>query len=86
MNPTETLEAIMKTLTKEGYSYQISKKDLEKAIIQNRGIDVRTIDRWIQLLEMFGFIGKVTKQTWEINITKLNIVQLLKNKPQTHIG
>ena len=86
MNPIQTLEKIMETLTKNGYSYQVTRRDLEKAIIQVRGIDKRTIERWIQLLLIFEFIKKENEKVFDINITKINIVNILKKHPQTQIS
>ena len=86
MNPTKTLEQIMEVLTRNGYSYQVARKDIEKAIIQVRGIDKRTIERWIQLLLIFGFLKEVNDKVFEINITKIRIVDILKKQPQTHIS
>lgn len=89
MKAEETCEKIVKTLVSQGYRYQIPHKDLVKAIMTLRGIDERTIERWINALITFEYIERLTTETFKIY--KLNplripeLMTLLKEEPQTKL-
>ena len=86
MNPRETCETIIKALVKEGYRYQVSQRDLEKSIMEKRGIDERTINRWIKALTTFGYVKRETPQLFSLVPTAIpELVSLLQTKPQTKV-
>lgn len=65
-------------------------KDLEKALMWIRGVDKRTITRWIEVMEQLEYIKLVTKTKYgtiyELNVVKVpNLFAILKNQPQTHL-
>ena len=85
-NLTVECEKIMEELLKQGYKHRLSPQDLEKAIMQVRGIDQRTINRWVQVLFKLGYIQGLPYGYYQFNITMIpNLMSVLKNTPQTRI-
>lgn len=86
MKAQKVCEEIVNDLVREGFKFQVSKPDLEKAIMWRRGIDERTIKRWIKALETFGYLKRVTPRVWQLNPVKIpQLMTLLKEKPQTRV-
>ena len=84
MNPIEECEAIINALIREGFKYQVSRQDLEKEIMWRRGIDERTINRWIKALVTFEYIIQNGHNIYHLNPIKIpKLAQLLKENPQT---
>jgi len=76
----------MEDLLKNGFSYQVPRKNVEISIWNVRGIDKRTTDKWIEVLETNKFIEEVGKSVYEMNIAKVpHLVSILKQHPQTKI-
>ena len=97
----KTCEAIMEQLLKDGYSYQVTDKELESAIWMVRGVDRRTAQRWTEIMlglnyikesgshPIFGKYNKVVaiKHIYELNVVKIpELFKLLKRIPQTHLS
>jgi len=86
VNPQETCQKIIDQLIADGFKYQISKKDIAKAIMYLRGIDERTVQRWLKALEVFEYIIPVNPNIYKLNPIKIpNIINNLKENPQTKI-
>ena len=86
-NPEIVCEEIMEILLKDGFSYQVTKASIEKAIFQTRGVDKRTTDRWLKVLLTFNYLIPVNRQVYEMNVAKVpGLVKILRNNPQTHIS
>lgn len=92
MHAREICNDIIKHLLKSGYRYQVTKKDIEKAIIETRNcVDERTIDRWFRALVTFEYIKPMTPMTqtpiFKINFEKMpnEIVKTLNEQPQTKL-
>ena len=86
MKAEETCEQIINSLLREGFKFEVSKKDLEKAIMQHRGIDERTVQRWIKALTTFEYLKQVSPNIYAFNPLKVpQVMQLLKDKPQTKL-
>jgi len=45
---------------------QINYKHLEEAIMNTRGVDKRTIRKWLKIFHKMGFIKPITPMIWEI--------------------
>ena len=65
---------IMQLIVKEGYTNQVHEKGIDKAIIQIRGSDQRTLKNWKRALVARGFIEKKIGSVYQINL--MNIPQL----------
>ena len=88
MNAKKVCDDIIKQLIKDGFVYQITRKDLEKAIMKVRNIiDERSIDRWIRALITFEYIKYKHHNIFELNpIVCPEIFKILKDKPQTKLS
>ena len=99
-NIQEVCERVMEQLLKDGFSYQVTDKELESAIWMVRGMDRRTGQRWTDIMLRLGYItesathpifGKykkvvAVKHIYEMNVAMIpNLVKLLRNQPQTHL-
>lgn len=85
VDPKPVCELIMETLLKDGFS-QVPKARIEAAIMSVRGIDSRTVARWIEVLVAFGYLEPVNKNVYQMNVVKVpHLASILKNVPQTHI-
>lgn len=84
MKPRELCEQIIEDLIKEGYKFQVSKSDLEKTIMLRRGIDERTVARWIRALKTLEYITQVNASVYQLNPAMTpKLFEILKEKPQT---
>jgi len=61
---------IVTHLVNEGYTYQISLHELRKAIVLLRGGDPRTVKTWIENLLLLGFMNKINRNVFKLNIEK----------------
>ena len=86
MKAQEVCEEIINFLLTEGFRYQVSKKDVEKAIMWYRGIDPRTIQKWLKALIIFNYLIPKAPNVYQLNPTKIpKLIKMLKEKPQTKI-
>jgi hypothetical protein len=86
VDPKLVCEEIMGTLLKDGFSFQVPLAKVEAAVMNVRGVDVRTVKRWIQVLVAFGYLEPVNRNVFQMNVVKVpHLASVLKNKPQTHI-
>jgi len=54
--------------------------------MSDRGIDSRTVARWVTVLVAFGYLEPVNKNVYQMNVVKVpRLASILKNIPQTHI-
>ena len=85
----EICKEIIEDIVKEGYKFQVSHRELAKAIMRKRGIDERTVQRWINALETFDYITSESTsvhKVYKLNPTKVpNLFKVLNGKPQTKI-
>jgi hypothetical protein len=58
---------IMKAIAERGFTNQIHKRELEKVIMINRGIDKRTIQNWLRTLEVLGFIKSLNPNVYGLD-------------------
>ena len=76
----------MDYLLAEGFRVQVTRKFVEKAIMHVRGIDPRTIHKWLRALVMFEYLIPVSVSVYRINPVKVpELFNLLREKPQTKI-
>jgi len=61
---------IIKHLVENGYTNQVSKKELERIIKLFRGIDKRTVKTWMDALLEFEFIEYVNPCVVRLNLSK----------------
>jgi hypothetical protein len=54
-------------LARNGYRIQVSRAELETVIMKHRGIDERTVNRWIKALKTFDMISEVAPKVFKIN-------------------
>ncbi|RLC36474.1 hypothetical protein DRH29_04500 [candidate division Kazan bacterium] len=86
MNAQKVCEEIINFLLNEGFRIEVSKSDVEKAIMYIRGIDERTIQKWLKALVIFGYLKPRTPFIYQINPIKVpRVMKMLKEKPQTKI-
>lgn len=88
MHAKEVCDKIIEQLLKNGFTYQITRQDLEKAIMQVRGIiDERAIDNWIRALITWDYIKHIQKGIYQLNPTTCpQIFKTLKENPQTKLA
>lgn len=86
----ETCREIIAEVVKKGFQYQISHKDLTKIIMLKRGIDERTVQRWINALVTFDYLTAETTSMYKVyKVNPLRVPELfeiLKEKPQTKLS
>jgi len=74
----DVCKEIMKAIAERGYTNQIHKRELEKVIMINRGIDKRTIQNWLRTLEVLGFIKPLNSNVYGLDFSQcpelLNLV------------
>jgi len=86
MKTQEICEQVINYLISDGFRKQVSKKEVQKAIMFIKGIDERTIKRWLKALEIFEFLIPINAHLYEINILKIpHLITVLKENPQTKI-
>lgn len=87
MKAQEQCEKIIESLIAQGYRHQISHRDLVKTIMEHRGVDDRTHQRWIKALLTFGYLKQETTaihKIYKLNPLKIpRLATLLKEQPQT---
>jgi hypothetical protein len=80
----KALTEIIDALISSGYRYQVTKKDVEKTIMQLRGIDPRTVEKWLKALTVFEYLIPVSDKSFQLNPLKIpDLVSKLKEKSQT---
>ena len=79
-------EEIIEYLIREGFRLQVARADVEKAIMYVRGVDERTINRWLRALVTFEYLIPCAPYIYRLNPLKTpKLMSLLKDKPQTKI-
>jgi len=67
----EVCNAIMRFLVEQGFTNQVTVKEVEKAIVYVRGPDKRTLENWKRALEMLGYLNKKSPFVYEMNLLKV---------------
>ena len=62
---------ILMHLAEEGYTYQVTRKQLEKTIALLIGADPRTLRNWINTLQLLEFIEEVSPGVYKLNFVKV---------------
>lgn len=57
-------------MVEQGYTKQVSKTELEKAIVYVRGPDQRTITNWLKALVILEFITQPSPFIYELHLEK----------------
>lgn len=73
----EVCNAIMHYLVEHGFTNQVLKSEVERAIILLRGPDKRTIKNWMRALIELGFLERISPVTYKMNLLK--VPELLTN-------
>lgn len=77
---------IIDHLLAQGWKVQVRRKDVEKAIMQIRGIDERTVSRWLKALITFEYLIPTSTMTYRLNPLRIpELFNNLREKPQTKI-
>ena len=78
-------QQIMETLLKDGFNYQVPRKEVENAIIKsNMGMDERTWKRWIRALTVMEYLIPANNQVYEMNVVKIpHLYKLFRNIAHT---
>jgi len=83
MRQKETLKRILENLLNQkpqkGY---YTREDIEKAIIQERGVDKRTIKAWSNALFRFDYIIQPNYGIFNINFSKVTELELDVKMPK----
>ena len=80
-------EQVVEALVSQGYTYQVTREDIAKVIYLIRGIDERTVARWLHVLEAFHYLIVESSKTYRINPAKIpHIVHKLKEQPQVMLS
>jgi hypothetical protein len=84
MKPLNVCESIMELLRTWGFTEQVPKKELEKAIMWVRqAVDERALKRWTNALETFGYIQRANKNIFRVTtqgyVSTLSLSQNSKN-------
>ena len=61
---------IMKTIVQAGFTYQITKKNLEKVIMLKRGGDPRTFRSWLNNLVLIEFLEPINANVFKLNLQR----------------
>ena len=86
MKAEKVCEQIVNRLVAEGFRYQVPRSEVEKAIMFVRGVDERTINRWLRALVVFEYLIPVAPRIYRLNPTRIpELMSMLKDKPQTKI-
>ena len=64
-------QKIMLHLARQGFTNQVTKKELKKAIVVLIGADPRTIKRWIETLKLLEYIEEVGMGIYRLNYAKV---------------
>jgi len=84
MKAQKVCEQIIDQLIREGFRYQVSKADVEKAIMWVRGVDNRTIQKWLKALIVFEYLIPKAPNIYQLNPFKIpELMKVLKDNPQT---
>ena len=67
----EKCRLILMHLAEEGYTYQVTRKQLEKTIALLIGADPRTLRNWINTLQLLEFIEEVSPGVYKLNFVKV---------------
>ena len=59
-------EQIIQFLVENGYTKQISERELRKAIIRFAGLDPRTFKKYVEALILLDYIEKIGKGVYQI--------------------
>jgi len=74
---------IIDHLIAEGYRVQVRRTDVEKAIMRIRGIDPRTVQKWLKALVIFEYLIQTSVVTYRLNPLRIpELFSLLKEKSQ----
>lgn len=76
-------------LVEQDYQAQYTRKQVEKAIMKVRGIDERTVQRWLKALMVFEYLEPKAPNIYSINFVKVPkfVLEALKqSNGQTRIG
>ena len=66
----QTCAEIMKTIVEAGFTYQITKKNLEKVIMLKRGGDPRTFRNWLNNLVLIDFLEPINATVYKLNLER----------------
>ena len=64
-------QQIMDYLIENGFTKQVTKKQLKTAIIRFAGLDPRTFKKYIEALELLGYIEKIGNGIYQIAHTRI---------------
>jgi len=67
----DVCKKLMESIAKNGFTNQIHKRELERIIFMERGIDKRTVNNWIRALERFGFIKPLTPLVYGLDFSQI---------------
>ena len=86
MRAYKVCEQIIDCLLSEGYRLQITKRDIETCIMKLRGIDPRTVEKWLKALIRFDYITQKAPNVYEFNPFKVpEVLKLIKKEPQVKL-
>lgn len=77
----EILEKLMNSHSRSESFGKYSKEDIEKAIMQVRGVDPRTIKNWFTILWKLEFVLQPKPQLFQLNFGKIASLEI-KIPPQ----
>lgn len=73
MGVTQTAEKIISKIIIEGYSYQVSKPVLDRAIMEVKDcIDDRTVKKWRNALVTFGYLLSISPTVFQLVPSKIS--------------
>ena len=82
----QTCERIIDYLIQEGYKLQVHKRDIAKPIMHLKGVDERTIARWLKALIIFEYLKPITPDLYQLNPMKIpKLMHILKDHPQVKL-
>lgn len=82
----KTLRKIIDYLLAEGYKMQVRRLDVERAIMRTRGVDQRTIDKWLKALIVFEYLKPIGAGVYQLNPFRIpELLRIIKEKPQSKL-
>jgi len=63
--------AILMHLAEQGFTYQVTRRELEKTIAFLIGSDPRTFRNWIRTLQLLEYIKEVAPGIYKLNFVKV---------------
>lgn len=84
MNRKEQVKQILRSLLETGHGLYV-KSDIEKAIMENRGVDPRTRRNWFEYLWRMEYLVQPKQGVYAVNFEKVPGLEELRDEGQRRL-